>query len=142
VISKTRADIAGENKAAATAAAVARKYWREAQERAKPQQAPDRDWIAMLDRQPKDMRSVLTCHPPYADRVDEPDILIFFIPSLHPDFPGLSDEELGNVDQAFYIYADQGPLIFYWSDPWFPTHWMPLPLVPSRFYEALDNEKT
>jgi hypothetical protein len=133
-----RIDKEGENRAAAAAAAVARRKWREAQLTASNTNGP-LVWVRTADRLPEDHQIVLSCADPSQEFNPKVQIEVFVKPSkwdadLLKNLDGgaengrdFTPELLGNVDGAFW---DIDNTLSVSTDDWFPVYWMPLPKTP------------
>src|SRR5439155_4150084 len=99
-------DKTGENKAAAIAAAVARKNWKEAQRTAAPVPVPSGGWIDINDRQPDDEQVVLIATGPFWQYPMPVLMARFFLVSRHKKllqhyFPDEFDNEEEEYRFAF-----------------------------------------
>lgn len=131
-------DKEGENRAAAAAAAVARKKWREAQAIASKADGP-LVWVKTQNRLPEHRSVVLACFEPSLGYHPGMQILVFFKASLLDaktlsDLDGPLDEQrefapndFESLDGAFW---DCDGHLYIPTDDDFPAYWMPLPPTP------------
>lgn len=129
-------DKTGENKAAATAAAIARRQWKEAQQRAS-KQPESSAWISVFDRLPVDSQTVFVANLPERECTYPLEMVHFYVFSKHKNrlqalnMLGWEDrymeETPTNTDGVFLSMGSD--YIFYLDDDNF-EFWMPLPSTP------------
>ena len=128
----------GENRAAAAAAAVARRKWREAQAGVVSAGGP-LVWVSTRIRLPEHRSVVLACFEPSIGYHPSVQVLVFFKasaldPQTMKDLDGGPDEgrkftadDFVSVDGAFW---DMDAHLYVPTDDDFPAYWMPLPRTP------------